>query len=58
MSQPAVDVKPVPREELVPQYIEKLKESELGFRREYEVGEDVVGFGVMGRLEGSGCGWF
>lgn len=38
MSQPAVDVKPVPREELVPQYIEKLKESELGFRREYEVG--------------------
>ncbi|XP_050718014.1 tyrosine-protein phosphatase 69D-like isoform X2 [Eriocheir sinensis] len=36
MSQPAVDVKPVPREELVPQYIEKLKDSELGFRREYE----------------------
>lgn len=38
MSQPAVDVKPVPREELVPQYIEKLKDSELWFRREYEVG--------------------
>lgn len=38
MSQPAVDVKPVPRDELVPQYIEKLKDSELGFRREYEVG--------------------
>lgn len=38
MSQPAVDVKPIPREELVPQYIDKLKDSELGFRREYEVG--------------------
>ncbi|XP_042222169.1 tyrosine-protein phosphatase 69D-like isoform X2 [Homarus americanus] len=36
MSQPAVDVKPVPRDELVPQYIDKLKDSELGFRREYE----------------------
>lgn len=36
MSQPAVDVKPVPRDELVSQYIEKLKDSELGFRREYE----------------------
>ncbi|XP_063848921.1 tyrosine-protein phosphatase 69D-like isoform X1 [Scylla paramamosain] len=36
MSQPAVDVKPIPRDELVPQYIEKLKDSELGFRREYE----------------------
>ncbi|XP_071521092.1 tyrosine-protein phosphatase 69D [Panulirus ornatus] len=36
MSQPAVDVKPVPREELVSQYVEKLKDSELGFRREYE----------------------
>ncbi|XP_042869505.1 tyrosine-protein phosphatase 69D-like isoform X2 [Penaeus japonicus] len=36
MSQPAVDVKPVPREELVPQYVDKLKDSELGFRREYE----------------------
>ncbi|KAK3883163.1 hypothetical protein Pcinc_012496 [Petrolisthes cinctipes] len=36
MPQPTVDVKPVPREELVPQYIDKLKDSELGFRREYE----------------------
>ncbi|XP_066940417.1 tyrosine-protein phosphatase 69D [Macrobrachium rosenbergii] len=36
MSQPAIDVKPIPREELVPQYVEKLKDSELGFRREYE----------------------
>ena len=37
MSQPALDVKPIPRDELVPQYVEKLKDSELGFRREYEV---------------------
>ncbi|XP_076044261.1 protein tyrosine phosphatase 69D isoform X2 [Oratosquilla oratoria] len=36
MSQPAIDVKPIPREELVPSYIEKLKDSELGFRREFE----------------------
>ncbi|CAL4098877.1 unnamed protein product, partial [Meganyctiphanes norvegica] len=36
MSQPAVDVKPIPKDELIQQYVEKLKDSELGFRREYE----------------------
>lgn len=52
MSQPAVDVKPVPREELVPQYVEKLKDSELGFRREYEVGclENVFWWFIIAAL--------
>ena len=37
MSQPTIDVKPIAKEELVPQYVEKLKDNEIGFRREFEV---------------------
>ena len=37
MSPPSIDVKPIAKEELVPTYLKNTKDSDLGFRREYEV---------------------
>ena len=38
MSQHSIDVKPINKEDLVKVYLENIKDSELGFRKEYEVG--------------------
>ncbi|KAB7503050.1 hypothetical protein Anas_11212, partial [Armadillidium nasatum] len=35
MSQPGIDVAPIPKDKLVSEYLEKIKDSELGFRREF-----------------------